>query len=314
MRPKRSVRILATYVLSLLFALGLLVVWVVYVLDSGSRVSELAQRVGMSDDGFPWLVLVSGCALFFLLIGGLTYQLAQTLAERRYSQKQEEFISNITHEMKSPLAAIRLHAETLGQGDLSEADERRSIGFILQQSEQLGRLVDNVLESSRLTARKSRLELAPVDLSEVVASYLEEARVRARRQGVEIAAELGGECWVEGSADALHRVVDNLVDNAVRFSSTGGEVRLALGERDGVVRLSVEDDGVGIPKLELPRIFDRFYQAGRGTDGRRRGTGLGLSIVSELVREMRGEVAAFSHEGRPGTRFVVELPRLEAAA
>jgi signal transduction histidine kinase len=314
MRKKRSARIVVTYVLSLLVTIALLVVWVIYVVGAATRLNELGRRVGAPAGNFHWVVLTVGCALFSLLIVGVTWQLAHSLAERRYSRKQEELVSNITHEMKSPLAAITLHAQTLETPGLDEASRLRSTRFILQQADRLGRLIDNVLESSRLVARRRRLDLAPVDLAGFFGGYFDEVRARTEGHGVLLGVRLDTAARVMATPEALHRVMDNLLDNAVRFSERGGEVRCAITDHHGVARIEVEDDGIGIPKKELPKIFDGFYQAGRQSDGRRRGSGLGLAIVSGLVREMRGTVQAFSHEGRPGTRFVIELPRVEGAA
>lgn len=314
MGRRHSTQILLSYLLSLAVAVAALVVWVIYVLRSGTRLSQMAARLGMAEGGFPWFFLVLGGILFFLLIAGLTVQLAQALAARRTSRKQEELLSNVTHEMKSPLAAIRLHAQTLQQEGLSEADRRRSLSFILQQAERMGRLVDNVLESSRLVAKKEGLDLEPLDLTAFLAGYFEEVEARVESHAVRLSIEVGHHARIRANPDALHRILDNLIDNALRFTERGGEIRCRVQEETGRVVLEVEDDGVGIPKKELTQIFDRFYQAGRALDGRRRGTGLGLSIVSGLVREMGGTVSAHSQEGRPGTCFRIELPRAEAAA
>ncbi|MCU0255946.1 MAG: ATP-binding protein, partial [Vicinamibacterales bacterium] len=113
---------------------------------------------------------------------------------------------------------------------------------------------------------------------------------------------------VMATGEALRRIMTNLIDNAVRFSSRGGEVRCRVDDAPDAVRIEVEDDGIGIPRNELSKVFDRFYQIGREISGRRKGTGLGLSIVMGLVTEMKGTVTAYSHEGRPGARFVVTLP------
>jgi len=257
-------------------------------------------------------VLAVGCALFFLLIAGLTWQLAQALAARRYSLKQEEFVSNVTHELKTPLAAIKLHAQTVREGGLQPAQQARSLDLVLQQADRMARLVDDVLESSRQLARKRPLQLQPLDVAEFFAGYFAEASPRVEAQGVHLAWQLDSRARVLAAADALDRVMNNLLDNAARFSHKGGEVRCRVADENGHVRIVVEDDGVGIPRAELPHVFDRFYQAGNARDGRRRGTGLGLAIVAGLVQEMRGRVNARSHEGQPGTTFVVELPALGA--
>ena len=283
--------------------MALLVVWVVYVVRSASRLSDLGQRVG-----FNWLLLTVGCVLLFFLIVGLTYQLAQALAARRYVLKQDEFVANITHEMKSPLAAIKLHAQTLQQGDIGFDKSRRFLATIEQQADRAAALVDAVLESSRLQARQQRLELVPVDLARFWDDYFAAARPRVESRGVTLRARATGAGTVLGSEEALRRMLDNLIDNAVRFSKPGGEVRCRLSVRQGHARIEVEDDGIGIPEGELLHIFDRFYQARRQSEPHRQGSGLGLSIVAGLASEMRGTVRAHSQEERPGTLFVIELP------
>ena len=312
MRRKRRSPIVAAYVLSLLVTIALLVVWVIYIVRSVARIHLMAGRVGVASENSHWIVLAVGCALFFLLIAGLTWQLAQALAARRYSLKQEEFVSNVTHELKTPLAAIKLHAQTVREGGLQPAQQARSLDLVLQQADRMARLVDDVLESSRQLARKRPLQLQPLDVAEFFAGYFAEASPRVEAQGVHLAWQLDSRARVLAAADALDRVMNNLLDNAARFSHKGGEVRCRVADENGHVRIVVEDDGVGIPRAELPHVFDRFYQAGNARDGRRRGTGLGLAIVAGLVQEMRGRVNARSHEGQPGTTFVVELPALGA--
>jgi signal transduction histidine kinase len=304
------------YVLSLGATITLLVGWVVYVVRSQSRVSQPGTRIdplGRASGETHWVVLAIGCVLLFFLIVGLTYQLAQALAAKRYAQKQDEFVSNITHEMKSPLAAIKLHAQTLQQeGELPPEIRKRFLATIEQQADRMASLVDAVLESSRLLSRKRQLDLVPIAIAPFCRDYFARVVPQAESRGIHLRAEIRSDARVLATEEALRRVLDNLIDNAVRFSSPGGEVRCHVDAADGrTVRIEVQDDGIGIPKKELPNIFDRFYQAGREGGPHGRGTGLGLSIVSGLVREMRGAVSAYSQEDRPGTRLVVELPILE---
>jgi signal transduction histidine kinase len=308
MRSKRSVRIIVSYVLSLVVALALLVWWIVYVIESSTTINRFAERLGGGGSTSHWLVLGLGCALFVLLIAGLTFQLAQALAERNYSRKQEEFVSNITHEMKSPLAAIKLHAQTLQIDDLPPGERQRSVGFVLQQVGRMETMVDNLLESSRLVARRKRLPVQPLPLADWCAPFFDEMRGVIDGRGLTLTVDLRTSAVVLATPDALHRILTNLLENAARFSMRGGEIRCRVRDEPDQVRIEVEDDGIGIPRAELNKIFDRFYQIGREISGRRGGTGLGLSIVWGLVRELRGQVRAYSHEGRPGSRFVVTLP------
>lgn len=315
MARKSSTYIVLSYALSLLITIAMLVMWVIYVVRAQARINELAAGVGVGGgrDNVHWWMLGFGVLLFSLVIGGLTHQLAQALSARRYSAKQDEFVSNITHELKSPLAAIRLHAETLLQGDVDAREQERFLGYILQQAQRMEGLVDNVLESSRLQERKERLVLEPIAIGSFFGSSLEELRERVQSQGLRLRSCIETEGSVMASEDALHRILNNLVDNAARFSSPGGEIRCLVSDgRRGSVTIALEDDGVGIPKSELRRVFDRFYQIGRQIRGPARGTGLGLAIVAGLVQEMGGTIRAVSPEGRPGIRFEIDLPRVGA--
>ena len=311
MPVRRSANLVTMYVLSLAATMAVLVVWVVYVVRSGLRLGDL-----------NWLLLSIGCALLFFVIVALTYNLAQALAARRYAMKQDEFVSNITHEMKSPLAAIKLHAQTLLQQPerIDDAARRRFLATIEQQADRMAALVDAVLESSRLLAGKRFLSLLPIEIGSFCETYFAAARAGAESRGILLRTEVAAGVTVLGSEEALRRVFDNLLDNAIRFSRPGGEVRCRVSvdraSSQPVVRIEVEDDGVGIPKKDLRRVFDRFHQARRegSTHRQQGGTGLGLSIVLGLVREMGGSVRAFSQEDRPGARLQVELPIAGAAS
>ena len=318
MQTRRSTQLVTMYVLCLAATITLLVGWVVYVVRSAGRRAAPEPRLdplGHASGEFHWILLAVGCVLLFFLIVGLTYQLAQALAARRYAQKQDEFVANITHEMKSPLAAIKLHAQTLEQeADLPPELRRRFLATIGQQADRMASLVDAVLESGRLLAGKRHLDLQPIEVAPFFTEYFAHARPHAESRGIHLKTDLRSAASVMATEEALRRVLDNLIDNAVRFSQAGGEVRCRVATDAEIVRIEVEDDGIGIPKKELPNIFDRFHQAGREGGPYGHGTGLGLSIVSGLVREMRGAVRAFSQEDRPGTRLVVDLPVAAAGA
>lgn len=310
----RFTPIVVSYVISILVTIALLVVWVVYTMQARARINELADRVGVTVGNVHWVVLVVGCGLAALLIVELTSQLASRVAAVRYARKQEEFISMVTHELRSPLAAIKLHAQTLQGTDIGADQLERSLHFILQQTDRMATLVDDVLESSRLVARKRHLDLEPVSLPGFFEPYFEEVRPRIEAYGVRLSGAVETTAAVDATEEGLRRLMDNLLENAARFSESGGEVRCRVVEEGEWAVILVEDDGIGIPKSELARVFDRFYQVGRHQKGRRRGTGLGLFIVSSLVREMGGTVHAFSHDGQPGTTFRIELPLLSTGA
>ena len=190
---------------------------------------------------------------------------------------------------------------------MTDAERGESVEYILRESERLGRLIDNVLESSRLVARKQILDLQPVDLRSFLDTYFSEIRPRVTNRASNSRSTSPPRPPSKPPRTRSERVLTNLIDNALRYSGKGGRIRCRADDFGGWVSIQVEDEGEGIPKSELSRIFDRFYQIGRDRGGSS-GTGLGLFIVSQLVEQMNGSVRASSHDDRPGAVFVVELP------
>lgn len=303
------------YLAALAMTTALLVFWVAVVQRFNVEVNNLLTGLGVEWSYFHTFVQTSGAGLFFLVIVALTYLLALTLSERRTSHKQEQFLSNVTHELKTPVAAIKLNAQTIQQGDLDEEELERFASFINQEADRIAILVDNLLEGSRLAAGGGAGELRPVNLGEIVRDYEEAAEARFDLRKIELVFTLDSQSMVKSNPEALHRILDNLIDNALRFTAPGGRIDCRVRDLGDQVEIVVADDGVGIPKRELPRIFDRFYRLRREIGGsRRRGTGLGLAIVRGLVEEMGGTIRAFSPEDEPGTRFEIRLPRVTTEA
>ncbi len=308
---RHSTKILIIYLIYLMaiaVTTALLFFWVLVVQRFDSEINQAASRLLVEWNYFHWFVHTTGVGLFFLVLVALTYLLAVTLSERRYSKKQEEFLSNITHELKSPVAAIKLHTQTLQHGDLEPDESERSLGYILQQAERVGALVDNLLEGSRLSARGHKQELQPIRLPEFFASYQQGVAGRFDLRDVNLRFEIRSRAVVMATNEALKRIMDNLIDNALRFTAHGGEIHCEVTDVGGQAEIVVADTGIGIPKRELGRIFNRFHRLGRELRGRKKGTGLGLAIVRGLVEEMEGRIRAVARDDRPGTRFEIQLP------
>ena len=314
MRQRRSTShtlvVYLIYLAAIAVTTALLVFWVVVVQRFNSEINLMVSRLGFEWNQFHWFVQTFGAGLFFLVFVALTYLLAVTISERRYSRKQEEFLANISHELKSPVAAIKLHAQTLEQDDLERADRQRFLGYIVGEAERVGKLVDNLLESGRILAGRPSGDLQPIELRSFFAEYEEGVEARFDLRQIELSFEVDTRSRVMATHEALQRIMDNLIDNATRFTAEGGKILCEV--RDGVseAEIVVADNGVGIPKRELPKIFDRFYRLSREIGSRRKGTGLGLAIVRGLVQDMRGSIRALSADDAPGTRFEIRLPRV----
>lgn len=301
------------YLAAMAMTTALLVFWVAVVQRFNVEVNNLLTRLGVEWGYFHTFVQTSGAGLFFLVIVALTYLLALTLSERRTSRKQEQFLSNVTHELKTPVAAIKLNAQTIQQGGLDDQELERFTAFIIQEADRIAILVDNLLEGSRLAAGGGAGELRPIELGDTFREYEKAVAARFDLRKIELVFDIESRAIVQANDEALHRIMDNLIDNALRFTAAGGRIDCRVRDLGGMAEILVSDNGVGIPKRELPRIFDRFYRLRREIGGsRRRGTGLGLAIVRSLVEEMGGKIRAFSPEDEPGTRFEIRLPRAEA--
>jgi two-component system phosphate regulon sensor histidine kinase PhoR len=229
---------------------------------------------------------------------------------RRLESLRRDFVANASHELRTPIAAVRSATETLHGGALDEPDAAiRFVDIIERNAQRLQSLVEDMLELSKLESNEFKLKRERVELGSVVPIVLALFRERAEKKGVRLAAELPREpLAVVGDARALEHVLSNLVDNAIKYCPRGARIVVqadadAEGDR---VKLVVADDGPGIAPEHLPRVFERFYRVDAGRSRELGGTGLGLSIVKHMVEAMRGRVAVESEVGR-GATFTVSL-------
>ena len=226
----------------------------------------------------------------------------------RVADMRRDFVANVSHELKTPLAAIRGYAETLRDGALDDPPvAQRFTARILEQSRRLQALLDDLLTLSRLESVSHVAEREPVDLNAIIqrAADLLIPAARDRKVHLEVKAEPVPQ--ISGDADGLERLVLNLVDNAIKYNRPDGRVDVHLGRDDGHIVLEVADTGIGIPAESLPRIFERFYRVDKGRAREEGGTGLGLAIVKHVAQVHGGQVDVESRAGK-GTTFRVRLP------
>jgi signal transduction histidine kinase len=273
--------------------------------------SLLGQKITRSADiaGDVWL-LVLGALSFVLIIVVLVLfvvSLARGIIEVR---KQDTFIDSVTHELKSPLASLQLCLETLGREGL-EGDAREKLRhMMLQDVDRLHAFIDDVLEANRLSyARPGMLNLSDVPLSQLTEQCAEAVRARHKLEPQELLIDVDPDLIVTTDRAALEIVVKNLIDNAVKYSKRPARVEVvARRDSDRKVLLEVSDNGIGIDRKNLKRVFHRFYRVEDQEIRQRRGTGLGLFVVWALVKQLGGNVQALSEGRGLGTTMRVELP------
>jgi signal transduction histidine kinase len=224
-------------------------------------------------------------------------------------RSQRDFVANISHELKTPLTAIQGFAQALLDGTARTPDAiGKSAEVIHDEAARMHRLVLDLLELARLDAGTQPFERQPVDLAALLHGVAEKFAPQSRAAEVRLDVQVGGLPPIMGDGDRLAQVFTNLVDNAIQHAPPGGWVRLEAGQQDGAVRVSVTDNGPGIPPEEQARIFERFYQVDKARGGGGgRGVGLGLAIAREIVLAHHGKLALESEVGK-GSRFSVSLP------
>ena len=241
------------------------------------------------------------------------YKIRKQLAElAELDRRKDEFLAMLAHELRNPLAPIRHGVQLIRGGGMDEDKLRRIAAIMDRQVDHLTRLVNDLLDVSRITSGKIRLEPAPLRLESVIGTAVEAARQQIEAHGQKLHLAVPDEpLWVNGDATRLTQVVANLLDNAAKYGRSGGNVWLSARRRGEAAELSVRDDGVGIaPKLQA-RVFDLFVQADNSLDRAQGGLGLGLTLVRRVI-EMHGGSVQVSSEGQDrGAEFTVLLPLLQ---
>lgn len=239
----------------------------------------------------------------------LVERIANLEAERRLAQLQSDFLATVSHELKTPLGFIKGYSTTLLRKDAhwSEEERREFIGIINEEADELGELVNNLLDSSRLQSGSLSMELKEVELPTLLDEIVERQKVRYPEMEIQLASQaLKGRFAVQVDPRRLAQVVENLISNAVKYAPNG-KVQITVSENEARVSISVKDDGPGIAQEHLDQIFKRFYRV-PSKNNSVRGSGLGLYICDQIVSAHGGRLRVRSKKGT-GTTFIVELPR-----
>jgi two-component system sensor histidine kinase SenX3 len=234
--------------------------------------------------------------------------------ERRVESIRRDFVANVSHELKTPVGGLALLAEAVeGAADDPEAVERFAQRMRVEAT-RLTRLVQEIVDLSRLQVADTLHEPVIVDVAEVAAEAVERSRLVADAKGIEIATALDEGVHVFGDRELLITAVSNLVGNAIAYSGNDTKVAVAVHDADhGIVEVAVTDQGQGIPEDEQQRIFERFYRVDPARSRATGGTGLGLAIVKHVCANHGGEVTVWSEEGR-GSTFTMRLPAAPESA
>lgn len=240
---------------------------------------------------------------YILLLADDRTEIARTEAVRN------DFVANVSHELKTPVGAISLLAEALESSPEDEVTVRRFAKRMITESARLAALVQDIIELSRLQSKDVALAGTEVDMNAVIAEAVDRTRLPAQSKNIALAVGPGTPAFVHGDAPQLVTALRNLIDNAVRYSPESTQVGIGLSVADGVVSVSVSDQGDGMSPEDQDRVFERFYRVDAARSRHTGGTGLGLSIVKHIVGNHGGEVTLWSAP-KTGSTFTVRLPQL----
>lgn len=270
--------------------------------------------------GFGWIILnwregikvFLGVIFFSAITAGLVLNTIFLLREIRRNEQHDSFINAVTHELKTPIASIRLYLQTLQHREVDETQRREFYRRMLDDTDRLLGTVEQVLKAGVAGHRKSSRERVSVDFENLVQECVDVARTGHHLQAQALRVESPGDhgMVVTGDPDELRTAVANLLDNAIKYSGEQVDVSIRLETPDEKhVRLSVQDHGVGIPPAELKSVFKRFYRVSNRSLAHIKGTGLGLFIVRAIAKKHGGRAFAQSQGEGLGTTVVFELPR-----
>ena len=264
---------------------------------------------GLSGSGFFMLsVLVLAIFITAIVVGGLLLT-RQSLQNFRDARQKTNFVSNVSHELKTPLTSIRMYAELLSENRIkSDLKKKQYLQVITDESQRLTRLVNNVLDFSRLEQKRKQYRYENLDMRRFLIELLDAQKLRIDKSGMILDNQIPKTAvMVNTDRDAAEQVLLNLIDNAVKYAADGAILSVSLEEYDGFCRIKVKDRGPGVPESHQSRIFDKFHRVDDSLTARQPGSGLGLSISRHLLRDLNGDLY-YESRVNGGSSFVVLIP------
>jgi signal transduction histidine kinase len=286
--------------ITVLLTVTLLVGWTLVIVQNMAATRAVSGSVWLLAGGIAFFVVIMSVVVLFSVF------LVREILEVR---RQQTFIDSVTHELKSPLASIKLCLDTLARPELSTAQREHLRHMMLADVERLTIFVDDILEASRISHGLRTQQWTTVNVTQLVQRCIDAMRRRYELAPDAISADVAAGLTIHTDPTALETVLKNLLDNAVKYSTPPPQVTVVVRpESSKYIRIEVRDQGIGIERSQLKRIFKRFYRVPSDDVYARSGTGLGLYVVAALVRNLGGQIAASSEGHMKGTSISVKLP------
>lgn len=285
-------------------------VWINWYIKNRRDFEEFAKSIKpeLFDTDLNWVILLQGCFLMIIILGGVLLIFVFWGKQARLNRLQNNFVSSVSHELKSPLASIQLYLETIKLQDVSPEETQEFVDMMLTDTERLSALIDNILEASGADPKSLKLYFQLVELNpfidEVVAGY--QQRLAEKEMQVNIDTQ---DCPpLKMDKRAMRMVFNNLIGNALRYSQEGGLLTIRVRKNEKFCDIDFIDSGIGLSEKDCKKVFGKFYRVQNKETQNIEGAGLGLYITREIVKNHKGKIKVFSAGQGQGSTFTVSLP------
>lgn len=288
----------------------LMAVWINWYIKNSRRFKAFAQQLNpmLFDNDFNWVVLLEGCFLMLIILAGVYFIFVYWNKQARLNRLQSNFVSSVSHELKSPLASIQLYLETLKYQRVSPAETRDFVETMLADTVRLSTLIENILEASRSDPKSMQLRFQQVNMEAFLREVLADYKPQLDEKGCEPVVAIEDSPALHIDKRAIRMVFNNLISNALRYSSTGASLVIRVKKGKKYCDIEFTDTGIGLAKNDTKKIFRKFYRVQSKETHNIEGAGLGLYISNEIIKNHKGKMRALSEGRGKGTTFIVSLP------
>jgi len=292
----------------------LMVIGIDWYFERSVQFQEFARRLrpDLLATKFDWIVLLEGSFLMLTILAGVYLIFVYWNKQAKLNKMQSNFVSSVSHELKSPLASIQLYLETLKYQDVSKEESKDFIETMLADTERLSALIENILESSKSDPKSMELKMLPVKMDEFLKETIQGNESRLKAKGCNWQVNISDSPTLLIDKRMMGMVFNNLLGNALRYSPSGLDLKIEMANSGKNCEIKFKDSGIGIDKKDLKKLFRKFFRVQNNQTQNIEGAGLGLFISKEIVKSHKGKLKVFSEGLGKGTTFTVALPLASA--
>ena len=285
-------------------------IWINWYLKNRRDFAEFAKSIKpeLFDADLNWVILLEGCFLMIVILGGVLLIFVFWGKQARLNRLQSNFVSSVSHELKSPLASIQLYLETLKLQKVTPEEAREFVEIMLTDTERLSSLIDNILEASGVDPKGLKLHFQPVKLKPFLEEVMEGHRLRFVEKGIQVHFKVQECPPLQLDKRAMKMVFNNLIGNALRYSPEGSPFTIRVRENGKFCDIDFIDAGIGLSDKDCKKVFGKFYRVQNKETQNIEGAGLGLYLTREIVKNHKGKIKATSEGRGKGSTFTVSLP------